>query len=314
MSLSAIVPVWNGREHLERLLPTLEAQTYPASELLIVDNGSADGAPELARKRGARILPMGHNAGFARAVNHGIRESQGAWIAILNSDVELAPDYFDRLIQEQAAFATGKILMASAPDRIDATFDAVCRGGVAWRVGHGRPDGPLFSRRCEIHAAPWTAVVFRRDVFDTVGLLDETFESYLEDVDFGLRCAKSGISGVYLPEARAWHYGSAALGRWHPEMVRLIARNQRYIVAKHFPRNSWPVLVAQGLWALLAVRHGAALSWARGRDQARSLSFKETAPVSAEWLRACERMIHETQDATGWDWYWRVYFLLTALK
>src|SRR5438045_3931056 len=98
MSITAIVPVWNGRELLERLLTSLEAQTKPASELLVVDNGSNDGAPELARRRGARVIPMGRNAGFAAAANRGIRESLGEWIAVLNSDVELAPDYFARLV------------------------------------------------------------------------------------------------------------------------------------------------------------------------------------------------------------------------
>jgi len=97
MSITAIVPVWNGRELLERLLASVEAQTEAAAELLVVDNGSTDGAPELARERGARVIPMGRNAGFAAAVNRGIRESRGEWIAVLNSDVELAPDYFSRL-------------------------------------------------------------------------------------------------------------------------------------------------------------------------------------------------------------------------
>ena len=133
MSLVAIVPVWNGREVLERLLVSLEAQTQPASELLIVDNGSTDGAPELARRRGARVIAMGRNAGFAAAVNRGIRESRADWIAVLNSDVELAPGYLARLQASGAPFATGKILMAADDKRIDGTFDAVCRGAVAWR-------------------------------------------------------------------------------------------------------------------------------------------------------------------------------------
>ena len=146
MSITAIVPVWNGRELLERLLGSLEAQTEPAGELLVVDNGSHDGAPELARGRGARVIAMGRNAGFAAAVNRGIRESSGEWIAVLNSDVELAPDYFAILSATDAWFATGKILRLAAGESacptIDGTFDAVCRGGTAWRVGSGSIDGP----------------------------------------------------------------------------------------------------------------------------------------------------------------------------
>src|SRR5215475_13885151 len=99
MTISAIVPVWNGRDLLDRLLATLAVQTVPAGECIVVDNGSSDGAPELARAQGARVIPMGRNAGFAAAVNRGIREAQGEWIAVLNSDVELAPDYFECLLR-----------------------------------------------------------------------------------------------------------------------------------------------------------------------------------------------------------------------
>ena len=67
----------------------------------------------------------------------------------------------------------------------------------------------------EIHSPPWTAVLYRAEVFQRVGLLEERFESYLEDADFGLRCAALGIAGRYVPEARAVHVGSASLGRWH---------------------------------------------------------------------------------------------------
>jgi len=316
MSLSAIVPVWNGRDLLARLLDSLEAQTMPVSELLVVDNGSTDGAPELARARGARVIPMGRNAGFAAAVNRGIRESRGPWIAVLNSDVELAPDYFATLAAAGASFATGKIFSARFADRLDATFDAVCRGGVAWRVGHGRADGPAFGVRREIAAPPWTAVLFRAEVFERVGLLHEAFESYLEDVEFGLRCAARRVAGLYVPEAIAWHHGSAALGPWHSETVRRLARNQCYLVALHFPRSHWwPILVAQLLWGAVAVRHGTGLAWLRGKLQGirgASRLRKTRDLVPPGYLRDCERTIYHVQQATGFDPYWRLYFLLTG--
>jgi GT2 family glycosyltransferase len=273
MSISAVVPVWNGRELLARLLASLDAQTQPAAELIVVDNGSTDGAPDLARSRGARVIPMGRNAGFAAAVNRGIREAAGDWIAILNSDVELAPDYFERLARTDAWFATGKILSASDPARIDATFDVLCRGGVAWRVGNACADAPEFSIAQSIWSAPWTAALFRAELFRRAGLLDERFESYYEDVDFGLRCAALGLEGRYVPEAIARHQGSAALGRWHPEVVRRISRNQVYLVARHYsPRLKirwlWPILVAQLLWGGVALRHGAGWPWLLGKCQA----------------------------------------------
>jgi GT2 family glycosyltransferase len=330
MNISAIVPVWNGRELLERLLASLAAQTEPAAELLVVDNGSNDGAPELARERGARVIAMGRNAGFAAAVNRGIREARGQWIAVLNNDVELAPDYFQTLraameAGTQAAwFATGKILSAAHPATIDATFDALCRGGAAWRVGSGRADGGIFSTARTISSPPWTAALFRADLFRRVGLLEETFESYLEDVDFGLRCAAQKIAGRYVPAALAWHRGSATLGRWHPETVRLMARNQLLLIARHYPGRLllgwlWPVLAAHSLWGAVAFRHGAGLAWLHGKWQglcgfsdARRGFQQFDSELLEQLLRENERTILEIQRATGFDAYWKLYFLLTG--
>jgi GT2 family glycosyltransferase len=328
MSISAIVPVWNGRPLLERLLDTLEAQTLPAAEWLVVDNGSTDGAPDAARARGARILSMGRNAGFAEAVNRGIRESCGDWVAVLNSDVELAPDYFARLTtaaeSRSAWFATGKILVSGSNDQIDGTFDALSRGGTAWRVGSGRQDRPAFSVERQIWSPPFTAVLLRSELFGRIGPLEAAFESYLEDVEFGLRCAAHGLAGLYVPGALAWHQGSAALGRWHPETVRRMARNQLFLVARHYPRRLfwrwlWPIAIAQFLWGGLALRHGAVFSWLRGIAQGLRRSSAVRAgrpPVVPEilegLLRSNEQLIRDLQTATGFDSYWKLYFLLTG--
>ena len=325
MSITAIVPVWNGRELLDRLLASLEAQTEAATELLVVDNGSTDGAPELARARGARVISMGRNAGFAAAVNRGIRESRGEWIAVLNSDVELAPDYFAKLLaacRADAWFVTGKILAAESDNRIDATFDVLCRGGAAWRVGNGHADGPAFSLARPIWSAPWTAALFRAELFQRVGLLEESFESYLEDVDFGLRCAAQGLAGQYVPEALAWHRGSATLGRWHPETVRRMARNQLLLLARHYPQRLlvgwfWPILVAQIMWGAVAFRHGAGFAWLRGEWQGIRRFFAARgqtldAQVLDSVLSANERLIRSVQVSTGFDIFWKLYFLLTC--
>ncbi len=318
MSVSAVVPVWNGRNLLARLLDSLERQSEHAAELLVVDNGSTDGAPEMARSRGARVIAMGRNAGFAAAVNRGIREATGEWIAVLNSDVELAPDYLALLAASDGWFATGKILSAAAPGRIDGTFDAIARGGVAWRVGSGCADGPRFSARQPIWSAPWTAALFRAELFRRAGLLEERFESYYEDVDFGLRCAALGLEGRYIPEAIAWHRGSATLGRWHAETVRRIARNQVYVIARHYPRRlrrrwMWPMLVAQLLWGAVALRHGAGWAWVRGKWQGFTgrRTFREQTPVPENVLEVLCRSSEELmRSAPGI--YWRLYFLFTG--
>jgi GT2 family glycosyltransferase len=157
-----------------------------------------------------------------------------------------------------------------------------------------------------------------------VGLLDERFESYLEDVDFGLRCAKAGLDGVYVPEAVAYHQGSATLGRWNPDTVRRIARNQLLLVAKHYPPNwilryGWPVFIAQTLWGFIALRHGALPSYIAGKweglGQFREARGKYCADFPAgafcAILERSEKELREMQQSTGFDFYWRLYFALT---
>jgi len=314
MNISAIVPVWNGRELVARLLATLVAQSRPAAEVLVVDNGSTDGAPQLARERGARVIAMGRNAGFAAAVNRGIVEASHPLVAILNSDVELAPDYLEKLAAADAPFATGKILSPAAT--LDGSFDLTCRGATSWRSGAGYPDAPPFDQPRDIASPPWTAVLYRAEIFRNVGLLEESFESYLEDVDFGLRCAARGITGRYVPDARAVHFGSASLGRWHPETVRRMARNQVLLAARHCSaRHLWPILVAQILWGAVAIRHGRGLAWIRGKFQglrlcaaARAQNCPKDTVVIDQVLRSHEQLIR----AASRDRYWQLYFLLTG--
>ena len=330
--VTVIVPVWNRWDLLERVLCGLRVQTHAPATVLVIDDGSADGSARLAESMGARVVRMSAHGGFAPAVNRGIRESSTPLVAIVNNDVDLAPDWLEKLVaglDPGVWFATGRILQASHRDQIDATYDALCRGGASWRIGHARPDGPAFREPREIRSAPFTAAVFRAALFEKVGLLDERFESYLEDVDFGLRCALAGCPGRYVPDAVAWHQGSATVGRWHPETTRRIARNQVFLIAKHYSgrmlaRYAWHILVAQGLWGLVSLRHGCGSSWLRGKLEGlrRFPRFTRSEyhpakpgvglPALAAILAEGEREIRRVQREAGRDWYWTLYFLLTA--
>ena len=137
MSVTAVIPVWNGRELLLKLLDTIDQQTLKFDEILIVDNGSQDGGPEAAAHRGARVIRLSRNRGFAHAVNRGAEEAGSTKIAILNTDVELEPDWLQLLSAVAEPFATGKIVSAADPNVIDGTFDLLCRGGCPWRAGNG---------------------------------------------------------------------------------------------------------------------------------------------------------------------------------
>jgi GT2 family glycosyltransferase len=326
--VAIVIPNWNGSARLANLLERLKQQTYSIDSVIMVDNGSQDNSRDVARKAGASVIELHHNTGFSHAVNCGIQAAAGAgWIAIINNDVSPEPDWLAQLMSQATSatawFATGKLLDDSPEHRIDGTFDAISRGACAWRCGNGRPDSPLWNQPREIRFAPFTAAIFRADLFERVGLLDEKFESYLEDIDFGIRCAVAGFTGVYVPQAVAYHTGSATLGRWHRDTVRKISRNQLLLIVKHYPpkwvlRYGWPVFIGQSLWGLVALRHGAAFAYLQGKLDGLRLyrGIRGTAPSRSRLgitviLRDSENEIHELQQLTGFDLYWKLYFALT---
>lgn len=324
--VAVVIPTWNRAELLAKVLESLARQTYALDRVIVVDNGSTDNSIDIARRSGADVISLPMNAGFAAAVNRGVAALISSQvppdcIAILNNDLTLAPDWLEQLLTKigPASFATGKILDAATPLLMEGSFDVICRGGCAWRCGHGRADGPLWDRSRTIRLAPFTAIVFRITVFHQVGFLDERFRTYLEDVDFGLRCAEAGIEGVYVPEAVAYHQGSATWGQWNPKAIRSIARNQVLLIAKHYPPNwvsryGWPVLVAQTLWGFVALRHGALLGYLAGKldgvREFRQVRGKHCAHFPAI-IEESERELREFQQQTGFDLYWRLYFALT---
>jgi hypothetical protein len=323
--VTAVIPNWNRAELLAAALDSLRRQTRPPDQIIVVDNGSGDRSVSVAQAAGARVIEMGGNAGFARAVNAGIEAASGEFVAILNNDIELAAQWLEgllnRLRDSDHGFATGKLLSPSG--LIDGAWDAVCRGACAWRCGQGRPDGDLWSRERAIRIAPLTAVLFRSSVFRSIGTLDHIYGSYLEDIDLGIRCAMAGITGVYVPEAVGRHRGSATYGQWSYDTVRLLARNQIFLIARNYPdtwvrRYGWQVMVAHMLWGTVAMRHGQFRAYARGKMEGVRL-FPAVrrdrrlfdAQAFHNLLTEAEQEIRTLQKATGYDLFWRLYFALT---
>ncbi len=320
MIAAAVVPHWNRIDLLRELAASLQAQTRPFDEWIVADNGSTDGSAEFAQSAGARVLRLGRNLGFAAAANRGIEAARADVVAILNNDVTLDREWLDRMLagMGNASFATGKILRASDPSRIDGAFDEISRAACPYRGGAGKPDSAFWNQPRVIRFAPMTAAVFRRRLFEEIGLLDERFGSYYEDIDFGLRCAAAGRSGVYLPDCVARHQGSATLGAWNSDTVFFLSRNQVLLAAKYFRGESlWRIVAGQLLWGALAVRHGAGYGWLRGKlrglKDAKGIEGKPGGSSQDRLhtiIKASERNIFEIQQQTGCDRYWRVYFCL----
>ena len=321
-SVSAIVPTWNRADLLHSILSNLESQTRPPDQVVVVDNGSNDNTGRVAHNFKAELISFSDNRGFAAAVNAGVRQASGDWILIVNNDVVLQPDWLAVLVAsaegQGADFAAGKLLQTSHSGHIDGTWDLVSRGAHAWRCGYGRPDGATWSVRRKISFVPMTAALFHRRVFDRIGLLDTRFEAYYEDVDFGIRCALAGLEGIYEPAAHATHQGKGTLGKSSARVLYLTARNQVFLLAKHYPsqtlrRFAWPILVGQLLSLIGSAQQGHLFPALRGQWDGikRWKTFRATVSTAAAiTFSKSEREIRDLQQQIGFDPYWRLYFSL----
>ena len=98
MKVAAVIPHWNRAALLAALLNNLRLQTRLFDEVIVVDNGSADGSADLAERAGARVIRLDRNFGFAVAVNRGVAATDADWVAILNNDVTLDAGWLERLL------------------------------------------------------------------------------------------------------------------------------------------------------------------------------------------------------------------------
>lgn len=324
-TVSAIIPTWNRADLLKSILTNLSAQTRPPDQIIVVDNGSNDATPLVAREWPVDLVVFPENRGFAVAVNEGIKRSNGDWLLIVNNDVVLEPDWLERLlasaIAENASFAVGKLLRPDPLRHVDGSWDLVSRAAYAWRCGYGKPDGSVWSERRRISFAPMTAAVFHRDVFNRIGLLETRFESYYEDVDFGIRCKLAGIIGIYEPAAIALHMSKTTLGKSSARVYFLTARNQVFLLAKYYSsatlrRFAWPILVGQFLALGAAAKQRNFFSALRGKwtGLRQWSSFRGERATEAHKIEAAfsesEREIRSLQRQVGFDIYWRLYFSL----
>lgn len=325
--VTILIPNFNGEELLEECIASALAQSLPPSTILVVDDASTDRSPQLAVELGARVLTLPANRGFAHAVNSGVLESSTEWVAVINSDVTLARDWLERLLDAanpgHAAYACGPVTRHNQTAILDGAYDLLSRGACPWRAGSGFQLAKLLSPD-SFWLPSFTALLIRRSVFLETGSLDETFGSYLEDVDFALRLRRLGHDGVFVPEALASHRGSATFGTWSARATRLQSRNQMLLVARHYP-DGWfrrfgrAVFAGQLLWGLLALRNGAFAAWLAGKFDA-ALLWKRvresSSPLDSDWLAPrlalSERGIAEWQGHPPRDAYWRWYFRLAG--
>ena len=264
VDIGVIIPTWNKRELLRTCLDSLAAQTVRCS-VLVVDNGSTDGTVQMVRLEfpWVRCLSLDRNLGFAAAVNLGIRETREALVALLNNDTEAEHCWLQAGWQaaeshpEYSIFAS-RLLNYWQRDRIDSAGDCYGRTGLAYKRGAGLSSSKYLQSEAVLSATAGAAFI-RRRVFDTIGVLDEDFYMYLEDVDFCLRAQVAGFRCLYVPEAVVFHMEAASdphcasLGQlntsgstrayYSPTRVYWITRNRWRLMVTFQPLRNAPWLL-----------------------------------------------------------------------
>ncbi|HEV2113063.1 MAG TPA: glycosyltransferase family 2 protein, partial [Terriglobales bacterium] len=275
--VAAIIPALHRPDLTARCIESVLQQGLPQAEfeIIVVENESAKG-PILSDPlppRTRRLL-LSANLGFTGAVNRGVRESSSEYVFLLNNDIELASGCLRLLLERvevdpAVAIAGGRLLNAADHSVLDGAGDALLLGGGAYRLGHGHPDPGWFDSN-EVLACCGAALLVRRKVFEQLDGLDEQFFAYLDDMDLALRARLAGHKIAYVPEACAFHVGSATLGeRLHPKMVEWMTRNQILLVLKNYPaglliRLLLRIKVFQLLWFWRAVAERRVGAWFRG--------------------------------------------------
>jgi GT2 family glycosyltransferase len=208
---SVIIVNWNGLRHLKRCLPSVFKQSYPDYEVLIVDNASTDGSHEYVSQEFpvARLVRNERNLGYAGANNVGFKHATGEYIAVLNPDTEVDPNWLNELVRAMEAdpkvgLATPKILLLDDPAHLNACGNEITFTGLTFCRGLNR-GAQEYDRPEMVSAVSGAAFVIRRSVLGDIGGFDDLFFMYYEDTDLSLRAMLAGYNCLYVPTAKVYH-------------------------------------------------------------------------------------------------------------
>ncbi len=232
---------WNRKELLRTCLQSLEAQAGVTFEIIVVDNGSADGSADMAeREFPVRVIRNRENRGFCAANNQGIRAASGEFIALLNNDAEAEAGWLGALWRAcsrapDVGMAASKILVWEDPRVIDKAGHLIFPDGQNRGRGSGLKDHGQFDREEEVLWPDGSAALYRRAMLEEIGGFDEDFFAYGDDAELGLRARIAGWRCIYTPTAVVRHHRSATLGKDSTRRIELIERNRLLLAVKLFP-------------------------------------------------------------------------------
>ncbi|MDR0911611.1 MAG: glycosyltransferase family 2 protein, partial [Methanobrevibacter sp.] len=260
-TVSVIIPNYNGLNYLKNCLSSIEKNIDLNIILIIVDNGSDSETVDFLKNINQKsvnienksinkiftinynILFNKNNLGFAKAVNQGIILSKQLDIdftILLNNDVEIESNYFSNLLhiiksEDKIFSVSSKMLRWDNKNIIDDAGDDYTLLGWTLKNGDGKSK-EKFSKDCECFSACGGAAIYRLSTFDEIGLFDEKFFLYLEDVDIGYRAKIVGYKNLYTSKAIVYHRVSGTTGsKYNKFKTKISARNNIYLIYKNMP-------------------------------------------------------------------------------
>lgn len=253
MDLSIVIVTWNVRQVLVACLAALPAATAGVStEVIVVDNDSADGTAEYAAGKlpNIQVLVNHENAGFARANNQGLARGQGRYSALLNPDTEPRPGSLAKMVNfmdahPRAGAASPRLLLASGRPQpyaygSDPTPLYLLRRALVHRRGAFLHDWGV-ARPVQVDWVSGACLIVRREATERVGGLDEAMFMYFEDNDWCRRMRLAGWQVWYNPAAEVIHIGGASLNQ-NPQARAAYYRSLAYFYRKHYGRVAGAIM------------------------------------------------------------------------
>lgn len=270
MRVSIVIPNWNGLQVLRPCLDSLASQTFRDCEVIVVDNASRDDSVAVLRASypQVRLLVQRSNLGYAGGCNVGIRAALGEIVVLLNNDTEAEPTWLAELVaaldrHPEAGSAASRMMLYADRGKVHSAGDLYRRNGLPDSRGVWQPYGPPWDEERYVFGGCGGAVAFRRAVLDEIGLFDERFFMYCEDVDLNWRAQLAGYRCIYAPTAVVYHHLSATGGGTLASYY--VGRNTLWVIARNYPprllrRNLGGILRAQAriAWQALKAWRGAA--------------------------------------------------------
>lgn len=279
MDLSIIIVSYNTRELLKQTIESIIATVGTlAYEIIVVDNASRDGSAEMIRMEypGVRLLMNDRNVGFSKANNLGIRQSSGSYVLLLNSDTVVKNNCLSECIRHMGEHpeigALGPRILLT-----DGTLDRACKRGFPTpeaslyyflKLDKKHPMSPKYGKynmtylseleRNEVDSLVGAFMMVRRSVIDEVGMLDEDFFMYGEDIDWCYRIKAAGYQNIYFPKAEIIHYKGASSRKKRIKTLYEFHRAMLLFYKKHYIRE-YNIAVTALVYAGIGAKLSAAL-------------------------------------------------------